>query len=137
MSKQINTSKQGLQKFTDLQNREDFKEFRENSTNDEYISYRDYIQPLVNEALRKGSSEVRFLEKYFNCYEYWTEQAWPESKHPYTLKDFKRNRWQVNRLKIEEAIHNFIINQNRLPSNNEIEIETGLSRKTIYKLLKE
>lgn len=137
MSKQINTSKQSLQKFTDLKTREDFKAFRDNSTLEEFDSYGSYIQDLINKAEDTSNPEKRYKERYYNYFHYWIEQRYPESEYPNVLSNFKNTRWQSNRHNIEQAIHKYLIDHNRLPTNNEIEQRTGLSRITIHKHIKE
>jgi len=137
MSKQVNTSKQSLQKFTELRTREDFIAFKENSTNEEFKSYAPYIQALITESLQIGSPEKNQLEFRFNCLHYWYEQIYPEKDFPDIIPHYRRMRWQINKEKIERAIRKHILDYNRLPSNNEIESRTGLSRQTVYKHIKE
>lgn len=135
MSKQISQSKQGLQKFTELRTKEDFIAFKENSTEEEFKSYADYIQPLINKSLEVGSPEKDKLDFRFNCLHYWYELRYPEPSD--VLPQFKRMRWQINKSKIEHAISKHILDYNRIPSNNELESITGLSRQTVYKHIKE
>ena len=135
MSKQSNKSKQSLQKFTELRTKEDFIAFKESSKPEEFDSYKDYIRPLINKALEEDSPDKYHLERYFNCYQLWTEFRWVD--YPQELVHFKQLRWQINKQRIEHAINMSLKMKNRLPTNNEIMAETGLSRTTIHKHIKE
>jgi hypothetical protein len=49
----------------------------------------------------------------------------------------KRQIYTSNHLRISEAIQNCVIHHNRVPLINDLAVETGLSRTTIYKHLKD
>lgn len=128
------TSKQGLQRFTffeTLETREDYLELK--TKNPELLSeYYSYLVKKINEGITSESPESGIIDKYYKRLELCTETLSPE-KGP----ELRRTRWQVNKTRIENVIHNYILTKNRIPAHCEIEERTGLSRQTISKHIKE
>lgn len=52
------------------------------------------------------------------------------------VKDWKRQDWEINHIKISSCIHNHVLNNNSFPAINTIAEKTELSRQTIYEHLK-
>lgn len=51
--------------------------------------------------------------------------------------DLRHQQWEIHHSEISRVLHNYIIENSRPPTKNEISKETGLSRQTIAKHLKE
>jgi hypothetical protein len=85
----------------------------------------------VNKCISGENKKVGDTEKYFNLLHKFIEVIVPEE-----LENNRRLQYQVNKMKIEEAIHKSIINNNRVPLQYEIEQITKLSRTTIAKHIK-
>jgi hypothetical protein len=85
----------------------------------------------VNKCITGENKKVGDTEKYFNLLHKFIEVIVPEE-----LENNRRLQYQVNKMKIEEAIHKSIIDNNRVPLQYEIEQITKLSRTTIAKHIK-
>jgi DNA-binding transcriptional ArsR family regulator len=129
-----NKSKHSLQKFTffeSLETREQYLDLKANNPEllDEYYKY---LIKKINEGITSESPEEGIVDKYYKRLELCTDTLSPD-KGP----ELRRTRWQVNKTRIENVIHNYIVTKNRLPAHCEIEDRTGLSRQTISKHIKE
>lgn len=131
------TSKQsnkGLQTFTDfdsLKSREAMLQFKEERPN-EFEKLGQWLVNKLNEGLTATAPESGVVDKFFKRLENYYSIYKPE-----ILEENRRSQWQINKSRIEKAINSSILNNNRLPSHCEIAEETGLSRVTVGKHLKE
>ena len=124
----------GLQKFTDfeaLKTKEDFIQLLEEAPQ-EFDNVAQWVIKRLNEELNSGDPGSAQVDKYYNRFERLVEVKDPES-----LPEIRRDRWRVNQRKIEAKLHNFLFDEHRLPTNEELSSKTGLSRVTINKHLKE
>lgn len=124
----------GLQKFTDfeaLKTKEDFIQLLEEAPQ-EFDNVAKWVIKRLNEELNSGDPGSAQVDKYYNRFERLIEVKDPES-----LPEIRRDRWRVNQRKIEAKLHNFLFDEHRLPTNEELSSKTGLSRVTINKHLKE
>jgi hypothetical protein len=120
MSKQNNTSNQGLQKFTNIKTVEDFNKLQSKEEKNEFLDYE-------SQELNKAIADKKDVCKHWDRLGLGSESMQPH---------YNKVRWQTNRKIIESAISEHILAHNDLPSNNELESITGLSRQTIYKHMK-
>jgi hypothetical protein len=60
-----------------------------------------------------------------------------EKVEPICNETVRNQLWEYNHNTITRTIHNYILENNRTPSANEISIETGISRQCIHRHLKE
>lgn len=126
-SKQDNKSLQKFTKFESLKTKEDFLELK-NIEPKTLLEVEDWLYTKVNEAQEKRKDIDHYLNKL---------EALTEAKEPEKLESFKRQRYQINRLLIEQAIHNTLLKENRLPTHSEIAEGAGISRTTVSKHLSE
>jgi hypothetical protein len=137
--KQSNNCKQdnkGLQKFTNLDSLktvEDFKALLERDPG-EFGKVGELIMTKVNEAMKDPNPDVGIVDYYYSRLEHFLES---EDRSPDYMETVRRDRWHANKARIEQTITNYILEQSRLPTPNEIMSKTGLSRVTISKHLKE
>jgi hypothetical protein len=128
-----NTSKQSnksLQKFTD---------FEEIKTEEEFLHLHKTeptkLAQIQNWLIQRVNEETKVkgeICKYFNRLEKVICITYPNE-----IENCKRMRYQQNQSIIEGYIHNTIIKTRLLPSQTEIATETGLSRVTVAKHIKE
>lgn len=120
-----------LQRFTN--NTESIETLRQlyQSSPKEFTNVFYEILAEVNKCIAGENKKIGDTEKYFNLLHSFIEVIVPEE-----LENNRRLQYQVNKMKIEEAIHKSIINNNRLPLQYEIELTTKLSRTTIAKHIK-
>jgi len=128
-----NTGKQsnkGLQKFTD---------FEEIKTEEEFLHLHKteptklaQIQNWLIERVNEETKVKGEIDKYFNRLEKVIAIVYPNE-----IETCKRMRYKQNQNLIQGYIHNTIIKTRLLPSQTEIASETGLSRVTVAKHLKE
>lgn len=131
LSKQGN---KGLQKFTDFEviKTKDamLKLWQEEP--EEYKKLGGWIVDKLNEGVREENPEEGIVDKFYNRLELYY------SIHRLdVVEDTRRARWQLNRNLIENALHEAITKKNRLPTQCEIALKTGLSRVSVAKHLKE
>jgi hypothetical protein len=128
------SSNKDLQKFTDfeqIKTKDDFLNLMKTDP-EEIPNVLKWIVKKMNEGLIADEPEEDSLDKYYERFEQFKEIVKPEQ-----IEEIRRTRWQVNKYRIENIIHDSIMNLNRLPTQNEIHQRSGLSRVTINKHLKE
>lgn len=134
-SKQGNTSKQSLQKFTDFENIKTLEQFKELKETDPKTFDKTYnwLCQKVTDEFNRDTPVANELDRYFNRLENCLEAygVTEESK-----KVFKRQRWYINEHKIKVCIHKTLKDKGYLPDNTEISNETGLSRVTVTEHIK-
>jgi len=126
-SKQDNKSLQKFTKFESLKTKEQFLELKTLKPKI-FLEVEDWIYTKVTEAQVKREKIDYYLNKL---------EALTEAKEPEKLENFKRQRYQTNRLLIETAIHNKLLEADRLPTHSEIAQSSGISRTTVSKHLSE
>lgn len=144
MKKDSNISKQsnkGLQRFTKPEDEktiidrfktvEDFENFKKEGDAVLFNKVRDRIVDYLNKAINSNSGEQ---EKYFRKLEKWVKA---DEQGEESLLSVRRLEWQINSNKIKKHTIESLKNYNRLPTHNELEDLTGLSRTTISKHIKE
>ena len=132
----------GLQKFTDfelIKTKEDFVELK-NTDDAKFEELFSWLINKVNEANKKEIPEAGELDRYFNRLEKAMElrkfgETPDENERAISL--YRRDRWYINDAKIKHCIHKAVTNNCNFPNNTNIAEETGLSRVTIDKHLKE
>ena len=139
MSKQSN---KGLQKFTDFENLKTVEDFEQLQKTDskKFSELFNWLQEKINEAVKNDKPEERGIDKYFNRVERLLpllDSDKPEEDKQLRLENLKRERWYLNDALIKKCIDDNIRNNGVLPTNSSIHRETGLSRVTIDKHLKE
>jgi len=139
MSKQSN---KGLQRFTDfeqLKTVEDFKELQK-TDNKKFLELFNWLQDKINENIKNENSEEREIDKYFNRVEMLLpilDSDKTEEDKQLRSGNLKRERWYLNDSLIKRCIDTNVMKNGVLPTNTAICRETGLSRVTIDKHLKE
>lgn len=128
-----NTGKQsnkGLQKFTDFENIKTEEEFLELQKKDptKLDQIPNWLISRINEETQKKGE----IDKYFNRLEKVVAIITPNQ-----IESCKRMRYNQNQRLIQSYIHNTIIETRILPSQTDIAFNTGLSRVTVAKHLKE
>ena len=123
--------RESLQKFTDLEvlkTEKDYLDFLENDKS----RYRDVINHL-NEKINLSYSEkqhndFKLCNIVFKCFDLMNNK---EAK-----ENLKNRLFEHNQSVIIQSIHNYIIKYSHFPTHATIMDETGLSRQTIHKHLK-
>ncbi|HXB41432.1 MAG TPA: hypothetical protein VNZ49_12875 [Bacteroidia bacterium] len=125
----------GLQKFTDFENiktKEDFIKFKKENPDRMDILY-EFITKRLNEVANASEKKEGELDKYFNRAIRFTEVNGNEEMGGI----IKRERWYINESKINVFVNNYLAKNRFVPSTADIARDTGLSRVTIQKHLKE
>lgn len=136
MSKQGNTGKQSLQKFTEFEKLttvEDFKGLQQTDPK-QLEQLCNWLTGKLNVALKAEPPEQGEIDKYANRVERVLEVMGDST---FLLTQFKRDRWYINEGLIKTYIHNTLVNKRYLPTNTQISDATGLSRVTVNKHIKE
>ncbi|MBC7743731.1 MAG: hypothetical protein H7096_01365 [Flavobacterium sp.] len=130
-------TKEGLQKFTnfeDLKTVEDFHELRQFDVK-KFEDLRQWLLKKINEAQNMEVPVPGEMDRYFNRFENFMK-VFDEHDNIEGVIMFKRDRWYVNESKIKKCVHDHLMSNRALPTNSFISQETGLSRVTIDKHLK-
>lgn len=127
MSKQNN---KGLQRFTEidkLETVEDFKAIlkKEPQRVDEILK-----RVVVN--FKEAYTKREDIEEHFDKLSNFMEVTEADR-----VVEIRRLQWQTNDIHIKQALQEYIFELNRVPTHNELEQKTGLSRTTISKHIKE
>jgi len=135
-------SNKGLQKFTNFENLKTIEDFQELQKVDGKKFYKlfDWLQDKINEGIKNENPEERQIDKYFNRIEKLVsllDKDKPEEEKKIRTDLLKRERWYLNDALIKKSIDDNIRINGVLPTNSFIHKETGLSRVTIDKHLKE
>lgn len=123
-----------LQKFTDfegIKTKEGILKLKAEQP-ENYEQFSTWVIEKLNEAHKRVNKDYGAVDKYFDLLELYYEV-----ERPSALPGSKRDRWELNKHKIENAIHNDLLTYNRLPTHIEICNATGLSRVTVSKHLKD
>jgi hypothetical protein len=133
---------ESLQRFTDFEKVKTVEEFIEIEKTGENKKKEllNWLLGKVNDAVKKEKPEEREIDKYFNRLELFMpflDKDIAEEEKQYRIDHLKRERWYLNDELIKKCINDNILKYGILPTNSNIQTETGLSRVTINKHLKE
>lgn len=116
------SKKQGLQKLSDFRKVRDNEDYNELSSEDKK-SFKSYLIKKITKA-RGTENKLKVME-------------FAASIIPDDSDDLRNQVWEINHQIIVGFIHNFIRENNRMPTKTEISSEVKLSRQTITKHIKE
>lgn len=121
-------AKSGLQKFTEMESkfthlmkkkRIEYSDLKEVLSPQEIELFSTFLTKRLNEL--KGEERVKLFEQISGI----------------ISSDTKNQLWESNHCEITKAISDFILHYGKMPTKNQIAAETGLSRQTIHKHLKD
>jgi len=137
MSKQGNTGKQSLQKFTDFEKLKTLDQFKalQETAPEKLKEVRLWIRDKLITALSRDTPLNTYeIDLYYNR----LEKCMKAMGEPEEIMEAnRRDRWDVNEMKIKNYIHNTLVTKRYLPDVSEISTATGLSRVTVTKHIKE